>query len=43
VDSYGQVKCSSQPGGGALLDSYGNVKCLGECRDGTEQRCEAPR
>jgi len=43
VDDSGNVKCSTQPGGGAATDSFGKVKCLGDCQDGTPQRCEAAR
>jgi len=42
-DDTGRVMCSAKPGGGAGIDSYGKVKCLGECEEGTPQRCEAPR
>jgi hypothetical protein len=42
-DDMGRVMCSTKPGGGAAIDSYGKVKCLGECEEGTPQRCEVAR
>jgi hypothetical protein len=46
ADEMGRVKCSTKPGGGALIDSNGRVQCAGGCQDGSAQFCEeavAPR
>ena len=34
ADDMGRVKCSTRPGGAALMDSNGKVQCAGGCQDG---------
>lgn len=39
-DQYGEIWCSTQPGGGAIKHSAGNVECLGGCQQGLAEYCE---
>lgn len=41
-DSMGKVRCSSQPGGQAVINSSGNVLCVGGCVDGSKNACVTP-
>jgi len=42
-DIHGQVFCSSEVGGAALVDSHGRVRCYGHCEPGTADNCENTR
>ena len=42
IQSDGKVKCSSQPGGMAVVDSTGKAKCVGGCVDGSNDMCVGP-
>lgn len=43
TDSMGQVKCSSQPGGGAMTNDRGKVVCVGGCILANTSYCQIPR
>jgi hypothetical protein len=43
TDSMGQVKCSSQPGGGAMTNDRGKVVCVGGCVLAKASYCQIPR
>lgn len=42
IQSDGKVKCSSKPGGMAVVDSTGKAKCVEGCVDGSNDMCVAP-
>jgi hypothetical protein len=41
-DQRGDVYCSNQPRGGAMMDQQGNAVCSGTCIRGTTQACVRP-
>ena len=41
-DQKGVVKCSSVPGGSAILDINGVALCVGGCVLGSKQQCAVP-
>lgn len=41
-DQRGDVYCSNQPRGGAMIDQQGNAVCSGTCIRGTTQACVRP-
>jgi hypothetical protein len=42
ADDTGRIKCSTRPGGMALMDINGRVLCTGSCQDASPQFCEGP-
>jgi len=43
TNSLGQMLCSSQPGGSAIIAALGNTLCTGGCVPASASLCQIPR
>jgi hypothetical protein len=43
ADAFGNISCSSEPGGYAIRDVLGAIRCTGGCEPATAERCGAPK